>query len=158
MLRTCPAEPRPDQATARAKLNEFLRALMRGETDRLAERLRAHLWLADVRREELHNTGTNRRQLRAHDLRGTFVTLALANGRSETWVADRTGHTSSLMINRYRRAARSALELGLGVLTPLDEAIPELRSKAAEPQKRGGGAAGWAASVGRKIPCGSGDH
>jgi hypothetical protein len=86
-----------------------------------------------VRREELHNTGTNRRQLRAHDLRGTFVTLSLANGRSETWVADRTGHKSSLMINRYRRAARSAVELGLGTLTPLAEAIPELRS---EPDER----------------------
>ncbi|HET7542017.1 MAG TPA: site-specific integrase, partial [Polyangiaceae bacterium] len=50
------------------------------ETYRLAERLRAHLWLANVRRDELHNTGTNRRQLRAHDLRGTFVSLSLANG------------------------------------------------------------------------------
>jgi hypothetical protein len=31
------------------------------------------------------------------------------------------------MINRYRRAARSAKELGLGTLAPLDHAIPELR-------------------------------
>jgi hypothetical protein len=30
------------------------------------------------------------------------------------------------MINRYRRAAHPAFELGLGVLTPLDAAIPEL--------------------------------
>jgi integrase len=56
-------------------------------TDRLAERIRVHLWLANVRQEELHSTGTNRRQLRAHDLRGTFVTLSLANGRSETSTA-----------------------------------------------------------------------
>jgi hypothetical protein len=62
-----------------------------------------------------------------HDLRGTFVTLSLAAGRSETWVADRTGHTSSQMINRYRRAARSAGELSLGQLAPLDQVIPELR-------------------------------
>jgi integrase len=105
------------------------------ETDKLAERLRAHLVIAKVTRDELHTNGTNKRQLRAHDLRGTFITLSLANDRSETWVADRTGHKSSIMINRYRRSARSAKELELGELTPLDDAIPEL----AEAQKEGGG-------------------
>jgi integrase len=93
----------------------------------LAKRLRSHLKLAAVERSELFAKGENRGQLRAHDLRGTFVTLSLAQGRSETWVADRTGHTTSQMINRYRRAARSAQELRLGSLTPLDQAIPELR-------------------------------
>jgi hypothetical protein len=29
--------------------------------------------------------------MRVHDLRGTFVTLALADGKSESWVADRAG-------------------------------------------------------------------
>jgi hypothetical protein len=58
-----------------------------------------------------------------HDLRATFVTLALAVGRSEAWVADRIGHRSSVMINRYRRAARTAQELGLGELLPLAEAL-----------------------------------
>ncbi|MEI9949459.1 MAG: tyrosine-type recombinase/integrase [Pseudomonadota bacterium] len=77
------------------------------EVDKLAKRLRGHLLAAGVDRNELHNTGINRRQLRAHDLRGTFVTLSLANGHTETWVSDRTGHKSSLMIQRYRRAARS---------------------------------------------------
>jgi hypothetical protein len=77
--------------------------------------------------------------MRAHDLRGTFVTLALANGRSEAWVADRTGHTTSAMINRYRRTARSATELGLGLLAPLDEAIPELAEALELP---GGGSEG----------------
>ena len=60
-----------------------------------------------------------------HDLRATFVTVSLANGKTETWVADRTGHRSGAMINRYRRAARTWAELGLGSLAPLDEAIPE---------------------------------
>jgi len=83
---------------------------------------------AKVDREELHETGVNRRRLRAHDLRGTMVTLSLANGRTEAWVADRTGHKSSTMISRYRRSARSAQELELGALAPLDHAIPELRS------------------------------
>lgn len=110
------------------------------ETDKLAERLRAHLLTAKVTRDELHKSGTNRGQLRAHDLRGTFITIALANGKTETWVADRTGHRSSIMINRYRRSARSAQELGLGPLAPLDGAVPELAEhpKNAEGGQQGG--------------------
>jgi hypothetical protein len=37
-----------------------------------------------------------------------------ANGKTEAWIADRTGHTTSAMINRYRRAARTHSELGQG--------------------------------------------
>ena len=92
----------------------------------LAETLRTDLLLAGVDRDEIHTNAGSRRQFRVHDLRGTFVTLSLANGRSETWVADRTGHTSSQMINRYRRQARTAAELNLGSLEDLDLAIPEL--------------------------------
>jgi hypothetical protein len=44
--------------------------------------------------------------------------LNLAAGRTETWIADRTGHKSSDMINRYRHVARTAAELGLGGLAP----------------------------------------
>jgi len=91
-----------------------------------AERLRKHLWTAGVRRAELHEDGTNRRKIRVHDLRGTFVTISLANGKTETWVADRTGHRSSAMVNRYRRQARSAKELGLGTLRPLDQLLADL--------------------------------
>jgi integrase len=96
------------------------------ENDKLAEKVRDHLLAAGVDRAELHTAGENRGKFRVHDLRGTFVTLSLANGHTETWVADRTGHTTSAMINRYRRAARSAMELRLGPLQPLDQAIPEL--------------------------------
>ena len=38
----------------------------------------------------------------------------------------RAADAGSVLINRYRRAARRVSELGLGELTPLDEAIPEL--------------------------------
>jgi integrase len=96
----------------------------------LADRLREALELAGVTRAELHERSAVRRPIRVHDLRATFVTLALATGRSETWVADRTGHRSSFMINRYRRAARTATELGLGWLTPLHNALPELKALA----------------------------
>lgn len=94
--------------------------------ERLAEQLRADLKAAGVNRAELHENGENTRKMRVHDLRGTFVTLSLANGKTETWVADRTGHASSIMINRYRRAARTAAELALGPLVPLSAAVPDL--------------------------------
>jgi hypothetical protein len=50
----------------------------------------------------------------------------LAVGKTETWVADRTGHKSSAMIARYRRVARSQADLDEGELTPLADALPEL--------------------------------
>jgi hypothetical protein len=74
----------------------------------------------------LFERGPNRLPIRHRDLRATFVTTSLANGKTETWVADRTGHKSSTMINRYRRRARTHRELGLGPLAPLVAAIPEL--------------------------------
>jgi integrase len=93
----------------------------------LARVFRAHLALAGVEREALFETSEARKPVRAYDLRATFVTLSLANGKSEAWVAARTGHRSSDMINRYRRIAQSIAELSLGELRPLDQAIPELR-------------------------------
>jgi integrase len=90
---------------------------------RLAEAFRADLAKACVDRPELFVRSAARRPIRAHDLRATFVTLSLANGKTETWVMDRTGHRSSVMINTYRRAARTAAELGLGELAPLAGAL-----------------------------------
>lgn len=95
-----------------------------GPFERFLQRAPA-LWTAGVQRAELHEDGTNRRKNQVHDLRGTFVTISLANGKTETWVADRTGHRSSAMVNRYRRQARSAKELGLGQLRPLDLVLPD---------------------------------
>jgi len=75
-------------------------------------------------RVELFETTKTRIRMRAHDLRGTFVTLSLANGKSEKWVRQRTGHKSSIMLARYDHEV--AGELKLGELLPLNEAIPEL--------------------------------
>ncbi len=111
----------------------------------LAEAFREHLQLAGVARAELFIRSKNRLPIRVHDLRATFVTIALATGRSEAWVAARTGHQSSTMINRYRRAAKTIEELGMRELAPLDAAIPELAALAAEkapekaPEAGGGG-------------------
>jgi integrase len=95
----------------------------------LALKLRQALTLAGNDRAELLVKKKGRRILRAHDLRGSFVTLALAAGRTEAWVTDRTGHKSSSMVYRYKRASRTAAELELGWFAPLDEAIPELAPK-----------------------------
>lgn len=96
----------------------------------LALRFREHLLEAEVTRPELHEESETRRPIRIHDLRATFVTLALASGRSDTYVRDRTGHKSSYMVGRYHRQARTAAELDLGWLAPLDRAIPEFSPEA----------------------------
>jgi integrase len=97
----------------------------------IAMLLRGHLEAVGLKAErpELFATTAERQQIRVHDLRGTFVTIALANGRSESWISDRTGHKSSVMINRYKRQARGFQELALGPLTPLDRAVPELEGE-----------------------------
>ena len=75
---------------------------------------RWHLRAAGVHRAELFERTPQRRPIRVHDLRATFITVGLAEGRTEAWICDRTGHRSSQMVNAYRRAARMATELGLG--------------------------------------------
>jgi integrase len=114
-----------------------------------ALRYRKHLERAGIARAELYAHTDARMRIRLHDTRATFITLALANGRTETWVQDRTGHKSSNMINLYRRAARTAAELGLGECRPLDQAIPELArgtgERAAEKAPREGGGGGRSA-------------
>ena len=93
----------------------------------LADQLRGRLQEAGITRTELFKATPERMALRAHDLRGSFVTVALANGRSETWVSDRTGHRSTQMISKYKRQARTAVELQLGDWVPLDIALGLLR-------------------------------
>lgn len=99
---------------------------------RLADDLRSYLKLAGVTREVLFKNDDTRQQLRAHDLRASFITVHLATGKSEAWVTDRTGHKSSAMVAKYRRRARQAEELKLGMFTPLYRAIPELAEMCAE--------------------------
>jgi integrase len=92
----------------------------------IATQLRLGLEQAGVMRAQLFEQSGTRIRLRAHDLRATFITLALMNGRTEDWVRTRTGHKTSQVIARYRREAATAAELALGCLHPVREAIPEL--------------------------------
>jgi hypothetical protein len=72
----------------------------------LAKTFRADLQRAASRASSSSSAPAERQLIRVHDHRASFVTLALACGRSESWVADRTGHRSSAMIARYKRTAR----------------------------------------------------
>jgi integrase len=111
-------------------------ALVFGDLDfdwnHAARSFRTHLKLAGIDRPELFVRTKARLPIRVHDLRGTFVTISLANNRTEAWVAARTGHKSSAMIQGYNRLAQHAAELGLGDLAAMDEAIPELAATADE--------------------------
>lgn len=91
-----------------------------------ARRFRENLERAGITRAELFEVSKARLPIRMHDLRATFITIGMANGKTEAWIQDRTGHKSSTMVNLYRRAARTAAELELGDLAPLDLAIPEI--------------------------------
>lgn len=62
-------------------------------------------------------------RVQLHDTRATFVTVSLANGKSEAWVQDRTGHKSSAVIAKVRRAARMAAEVGMGGFVRMDVAV-----------------------------------
>jgi integrase len=91
-----------------------------------AERYRKHLAAAGINRTNLFERTSKRQPIRIHDTRATFITISLANGKSEAWVQDRTGHKSSIMINRYRRVARQAP-------SPTDSAAAAPASAAAVP-------------------------
>lgn len=71
-----------------------------------------------------------RRQVRPHDNRRFFVTLATAQDRSDAHIRARTGHTNAQMIAHYTDLAEVHKSLGRVELTPMDQAIPELRDQA----------------------------
>ncbi len=97
-----------------------LAAALRGD------QLRDDLRRAGVERAELFERTKERDPIDVHNLRDTFVTLALAAGRTESWIRARTGHKSSAMIAKYESTKGLAEELDLGWLAPLHTAIPEL--------------------------------
>ncbi|WP_437605662.1 hypothetical protein WMF20_31845 [Sorangium sp. So ce834] len=115
-----------------------------------AQDFRNHLRRAGIDRPELFETTHSRLNIRLHDTRATFITIKLANGRTETtetWISDRTVHKSSRQIHHDKRAARKVAEIGLGNFAPLDEAIPELNGK--------GGPSGGGAPTSAGLEAGS---
>jgi len=112
----------PEDLVLRADLKLGARFL-RGPDDGTGD-----LQAAGITRAELFERSASRQPLRLHDLRATFVTVSLANDRTEQWVTDRTGYKSSAMVALYARQARTWGELQLGSLGPLDELLPEMKS------------------------------
>lgn len=97
--------------------------LSESAVNKAAKTLRAHMILAGNDRHALHTTEGRRRQLRAHDTRATFVVNAKRCGRNEEWIKERTGHTTSLMIEKYNRLLSVAEKKGWAPLGRLDDAL-----------------------------------
>jgi integrase len=94
------------------------------DSDHLAEKFRARLQQAGVTRRELFERTATEDWVQIHSTRATFVTVSIANGRSETWVMQRTGHeTSKVMRKHYLRMAAHFADLNLGPFLPLDELL-----------------------------------
>ncbi len=134
----------------KAKPGDLVFGVNSDSCDHQAKAFREHLRSAGVTRPELFEESEHRRPIRVHDLRASFITLALAGGKTETWVCDRTGHKSSQMIARYRRAARTAGELNLGWFAPMFEAIPELSAVAGNGTSDPGEVSGEVSAEGKK--------
>jgi integrase len=93
-----------------------------------ARTYRENLETAGIDRPQLfEQPGSSHKQVRAHDTRAAFVTVALANGKGDMWISDRTGHSSLEEMKTYRRNARAFIELNLGDWRPVDQLIPELQ-------------------------------
>jgi integrase len=135
--RDWPLDPGVAEALRRwRKMNPKARYVFGGDApfpaDHLADDLRDDLEAVGIDRAELFESTDVRRKINVHDLRGTFVTIALATGKTEGWISRRTGHRSSAMIAKYRRRAENLAEAKAGELRPLVEAIPELAALAPE--------------------------
>ncbi|HEX2877393.1 MAG TPA: hypothetical protein VHP33_39365, partial [Polyangiaceae bacterium] len=101
-----------------------------GGRKREAEVLREDLGLAGIDRPDLLGlAGENAEPMRFHDLRATFVTWAMREGRGDGWISDRTGHLTPQMRARYARAARTLADLSYEPFPDLAKAIPELNSR-----------------------------
>lgn len=98
--------------------------------EHLADDLRTALEAIGIDRPELFESSKHRRNIVAHDLRGVFVTLAMAQGKNEAWIQTRTGHTTSQMLARYRRRAAELGEGDRARLVPMHDGIPELAASA----------------------------
>ncbi len=95
------------------------------DIDRMAETIRSDLTLAGITRQALFRKGENSLRFGTHAFRHSFTTRSLANGKTDDWTRQRTGHKSNELMT-YREAASSLQELELGEVEPLVAVIPEL--------------------------------
>jgi hypothetical protein len=116
-----------------------------------AARYREVLLAAGIDRAELHQNEVGRRRMRAHDGRGTYVTLALARNASEAEIMRHTGHLSSGQVQLYNHAAGAWRRMGRGQLAPLGEALG-LPGFARADSSRGAGFSGGGETEGETKP------
>ena len=81
----------------------------------VAARFREHLKLAGMTHSQLFEKSDIRRPVRLHDLRALIVTVALANGRTETWISDAPGIAAPRW-SRGTDALRGALRSSASVI------------------------------------------
>jgi len=93
------------------------------DEDQGAAILRGHLRFAGVDRPEVHESTPRSRRLRCHDLRSTYITLALMMKKSEAEIMQHTGHRSSGQIHEYDHNALTAAEMKFTQLGPLAAAL-----------------------------------
>lgn len=94
------------------------------------KRFTRDLIAAGVTRRTLLQGADGIEPLRVHDLRATFITLALRMGRSLKWIMTRTGHEDFATLKVYDRLVEDANEHHLPAwLSPMAAAIPEFRSR-----------------------------
>jgi integrase len=96
--RDWPLDPGVAEALARWRaINPRSRYVFGGDApvsaNKLAKVLRKCLPDAGVDRPQLHEPTKERMRAGTHDLRATFVTLALAQGKGEGWIRRRTGQS-----------------------------------------------------------------
>jgi hypothetical protein len=100
--------------------------------EREARVVRDDLEAAEIHRPTLLGKGGDNVQAqRFHDLRATFVTWAMRDGKRDGWISDRTGHITPEMRARYARAARTLSDLDYKPFPDIAAAIPELNKRPA---------------------------
>ena len=94
-------------------------------------RFRGDLKDSGVTRKTLLVGADGIQPLRIHDLRASFVTLALRAGKTTKWIMTRTGHETLGVLSVYDRLVQDANEHHLPEwFAPMAQAIPELRPRA----------------------------
>ncbi|MBN1605090.1 MAG: tyrosine-type recombinase/integrase [Polyangiaceae bacterium] len=111
--------------------------------DHMAEKVRADLRRAGLKRADLYSVKDLKGAFGIHCFRRSFVTQQLARGTNEDFVRRRTGHKTDELL-RYRQDATELARGGLRELSPLGLAIPELNDSPRESPRttREGGGTG----------------
>ncbi len=118
----------------------------------IRKRFTKDLRLAGVARRSILEGADGIDPLRVHDLRASFVTLALRAGRDLKWIMTRTGHETLGVLKVYDRLVQDANEHHLPKwFSPMAQAIPELRPKRAKSVQGGPGVGQYPEFAGKTV-------